>query len=156
MADAPATPPDAGAQPGGFMDPYRSYNFKLYVGSAEARFTECSNMAIRVQALQYREGGQQQVVHQLPGRVDYASITLRYGLTDSTDMWNWFMTAVNGTVQRQNVSVALLGPDGVTEAMRWNLENAWPCEWNGAALDALGGAIAIETLKLVCETIKRA
>jgi phage tail-like protein len=127
----------------------------VYVGGAEARFTECSNIGIRVQALAYCEGGQQSVVRQLPGRVEYASVTLRYGLTASNDLWDWFRTAMDGKVQRQHVSIALLDPDGITEVMRWNLVNAWPCEWNGTPLDALAGGVAIETLKLVFESVEK-
>src|SRR5262245_3811912 len=96
-ANTPPPTPESGAQPGVFNDPYRAYNFKLIIqGVTEAHFTECSNMAIRVQSLAYREGGMAQVVHQMPGRVEYADVVLRYGLTASTELWQWFKSAVEG------------------------------------------------------------
>lgn len=159
MPEAAERPPKSqpsGAQPGVFVDPYRAYNFKLIIqGVTEGHFTECSNMGITVDAISYREGGQSQVVHRIPGRVQYADITLRYGLTLSTELWNWLMTAVKGKVERKNVSIAMLDSDGVTEVLRWNLVNAWVAEWRGAVLDALGREMAIESITLVFETVER-
>ena len=155
-AERPPNTPPSGAQPGVFVDPYRAYNFKLIIqGVTEGHFTECSNMGIRVDAISYREGGQSQVVHRIPGRVEYADITLRYGLTLSMELWNWLMTGVKGKVERKNVSIAMLDSDGVSEVLRWNLVNAWVAEWRGAVLDALGHQIAIESITLVFETLER-
>jgi phage tail-like protein len=113
-------------------------------------------MGVKVHSLAYREGGASQVVHRLPGPVEYGDITLRYGLTASRELWEWFMSAVKGTVLRKNASIVMLGSDGVTEVVRWNLLNAWISEWRGAKLDALGQEVAIETLTLVFETLERA
>jgi phage tail-like protein len=151
--------PEPGAQTtqvGASVDPYRAYNFKLEIqGVTQGHFTECSGLGIKVQPIRYREGGTRQVVRALPGPVEYANLTLRYGLTASTELWDWLMTAVEGKVQRKNVSVLLLDADGVTEVTRWNLINAWPSEWRGALLDALGREAAIEALTLVFETLER-
>ena len=38
-------------------------------------------------------------------------------------------------------------------SLRWDLINAWPSEWRGAPLDALGREVAIESLTLVFETL---
>lgn len=151
----PETPP-TGAEPGTVVDPYRAYNFKLEIqGVTEGHFTRCDGLNIRVHAIRYRQGGMSQVVHSLPGPVEYGDITLRYGLTSSRDLWDWFLTAVQGRVQRKNVSVIMLGSDGTTEVMRWNLVNAWAREWQGAVLDAMGREAAIESLTLVFDTLER-
>jgi phage tail-like protein len=156
-AQVPPASPEAGAQPGVFVEPYRAYNFKLVVqGVTEGHFTECSGLGIKVQAIKYREGGARQVVHRIPGPVEYADVSLRYGLTTSSELFDWFMTAVNGKVERKNVSILMLDSDGATEMMRWDLFNAWPSEWRGAFLDAMNREIAIETLTLVFETLQRA
>jgi phage tail-like protein len=159
MADAAAPAPAAGeaaATTGTWVDPYRAYNFKLEIlGITEGHFTECSGMGIKVNTIAYREGGTAQVVHQLPGPVEYASITLRYGLTTSLDLWTWFMSAVKGKVERKNISIVMLDSDGSTPVARWDLVNAWPAEWWGAPLDAMGREVAIESLKLVFETLDR-
>ena len=49
----------------------------------------------------------------------------------------------------------LLDTDGTTEAIRWNLLNAWPCEWHGPTLDGLGRDLAIAELKLAYDELQR-
>jgi len=88
--------------------------------------------------------------------VEYADIQLSYGLTASRDLFDWFMTAANGSVTRKNVSILMLDSAGVAEVMRWDLFNAWPAEWRGSILNALEDQVAIESLTLVYETLQRA
>ncbi len=147
------------SQAPGIVDPYRSYSFKLNIqGVTEAHFTECAGMGIKIDVVEYREAGNNQVVRKLPGRVHYGEITLRYGLTDSRQLWDWLMTSVKGKVERRNVSIIMLGADGAdtSPGLQWNLTQAWPCEWRGAKLDALGHEAAIETLTLAYDTLERA
>jgi phage tail-like protein len=139
-----------------YVDPYRAYNFKLVIqGVTEGHFIECSNIGIKVQALQWREGGTNQVVRRLPGQVEYADVKLRYGLTKSNELWTWFLSAVKGKAERRNVSIVMLDSDGTTEVLRWDLVNAWPASWRGAPLDAMGKEVAIEEIVLVFETLDR-
>jgi len=139
------------------VDPFRAYNFKLEIqGVTAGHFTEVTGFDISVQAIPYREAGVGQVVRQIPGQVEYGAITLRYGLTTSRELWEWFMSSVRGKVERRNVSILMLGSDDVTEAFRWDLINAWPSEWRGAPLDALAREVAIESMTLVYESIQRA
>lgn len=147
----------SGAQPGVSVDPYRAYNFKLVVeGVTEGHFTECSGLGVKVGVIRYREGGTSQVVRCVPGRVEYGDISLRYGLTSSSDLFDWFMSAVNGAVQRKHVSIVVLDSDGVRELTRWDLFDAWPSQWRGAMLNAMEQEVAIETLTLVYESLQRA
>lgn len=139
------------------MDIYRAYNFKLDIqGVTAAYFTRVSGFSIAVEAIPYRSGGDPMAVHRLPGRVKIGDITLWYGLTSSTFMWDWLMTAVQGRVERKNVSIILVGSDGIQEVTRWNLTNAWLSEWCGAELDALDQKVAIERMTLVAESLERA
>lgn len=138
-------------------DPYRSYNFKLDInGISEGHFTECSGLSVKVESIPYREAGANQIVRKIPGPVDYASVTLKYGVTSSRELWDWLLTAVNGKVERKNVSIILLDSEGTNEAMRWNLHDAWPSEWQGAGLNTTDRAIAIDTLTLVFDSLERA
>jgi phage tail-like protein len=125
-------------------------------GVTEGHFTEVSGLEARVVPISYREAGNSQVVHYVPGRTEYGAIVFRYGLTRSRELYDWFMSGVRGRVQRKNISVVLLDSDGTTEVMRWNLVNAWVTQWRGAALDAQSQEVAIESLTLVCETLDRA
>jgi phage tail-like protein len=138
------------------VDPYRAYNFKLDItGVTEAHFTECSGLGVRVTPIEYREAGNNQVVRHIPGPVEYAAVTLRYGLTSSRELWDWMLTAVQGRVERKNVSIIMVDSEGAQEVMRWNLVDAWPSGWRGAPLDALSQEIAIEDLVLVFDSLER-
>ena len=139
------------------VDPYRSFNFKLLIdGVTEGHFTECTGLGMRVEAIAYREAGNNEAVRKIPGRVEYGDVVLRYGLTDSVDLWNWMRSGATGVVVRKNVSVVVLASDGATEAIRWNLINAWPAEWRGAPLRALAQEVAIKQMRLVCDEMNRA
>ncbi|MEW5986123.1 MAG: phage tail protein [Chloroflexota bacterium] len=138
-------------------DPFRAYNFKLDIaGVTEGHFTECTGLGVKVESIRYREAGNNQVVRHVPGPVDYASVTLRYGLTSSRELWEWLLTGVRGRVERKNVSIIMLDSEGSNEVTRWNLTDAWPSEWRGAPLDALNREIAIESLTLVFDSLERA
>ncbi|GGO30291.1 phage tail protein [Deinococcus humi] len=139
------------------QDPYRSYNFKIVIqGVVEGHFTQCSGLGVRVGVIRYREGGNGQVARALPGRVEYADVELKYGLTKSRELWDWLMAAVQGEVVRKNVSILMLDAQGTQEVMRWNLVNAWPSQWRGAVLDAMSQEAALEHLTLVFDTLERA
>jgi phage tail-like protein len=153
MPDSTATP---AAQPGNWVDPLRAYNFKLLVNNVtEGHFTEVTGLGVKVERISYREGGNNAVVRAIPGRVTYAAVTLRFGLTASQELWDWLMSAVEGRVIRRNVSVVMLDSAGATEVLRWNLINAWPQEWYGSPLDAMSQELAIETLVLAHEGLLR-
>ncbi|GAA1524042.1 hypothetical protein GCM10009827_045570 [Dactylosporangium maewongense] len=148
--------PAPSAQPGNWVDPYRAYNFKLLINNVnEGHFTEVQGLGVKVERISYREAGNGSVVRAIPGRVTYPPVTLRFGLTNSAELWNWLMTAVEGKVSRRNVSIVMLDPAGTAEALRWNLINAWPQEWSGAPLDAMSRELAIETLVLAHEGLQR-
>jgi phage tail-like protein len=145
----------AGAQPGSFLEPHRAYNFNLLIQGVVGHFMECSGLEAEVIPIRYREGGAGQVVHAIPGPVRYGAVTLRYGLTASAELSDWFTSAINGLVQRRNVTIAMLDSSGTSETIRWDLTNAWPSKWRGATLDALSQELAIEELVLVFDTLKR-
>ncbi len=139
------------------QDIYRAYNFRLDIqGAVAGYFTEVSGFSVHVESIEYREGGAALPVRKLPGRVSVGDVTCRYGLTSTREMWDWLVTAVEGRVERKNISIILVNPNGVDEAARWNLTNTWVSDWRGAKLDAVGNQAAIETITLVAETLERA
>jgi phage tail-like protein len=161
MAEAkpPQTPPPAqgsGAQPGSLVDPFRAYNFKLLIdGVTEGHFTQCTGLRARVEVIPYREGGGGTVVRKLAGPLNLGQVTLSYGFTTSPELWDWFLGSMSGQPQRKNVSILMLGMDGVSEMLRYNLLECWPCDWECAAFDALSQQIAISRLVLTFESINR-
>lgn len=140
-------------------EPYRSYNFQLEIdGVARGHFMRVSGLGFKVPAIKVREGGTNQIVHMLPGPVEYGEVTLSYGLVkaDSEALWSWLMSAATARLVRKNVSIIMLAAAGDLEVVRWNLIDAWPTSWSGAELDALGREIAVESITLVYESVTRA
>lgn len=153
MPEATAVPAN---QPGNWVDPYRAYTFNLEIkGVSAGHFTEVSGLGARIERITYREAGLNSVVRSIPGQVSYSAVTLRYGLTQSPHAWNWLMEAIGGNARRTEVSILVLDPAGSAEVMRWNLANAWPCEWIGAPLAGTSTDLAIETLTVAHEGIER-
>lgn len=137
-------------------DPYRNCNFLVEIdGITQAGFSDCSGLGADTDVIEYREGGENTTVRKLPGLTKYSNITLKWGLTDSHDLYDWHRTVVSGSVQRKNGSIVLLGLDG-QERLRWNFINAWPAKWDGPDFTAKGNDVAIETLELAHEGIVRA
>lgn len=150
------TQPRPAAQPGNWIDPYRAYNFELIVDKvAGGHFTEVSGLGVRIERISYREAGLNSVVRMVPGRAIYSPVVLKSGLTSSTELWDWLMTAVSGQVDRRLAQIVLRDPSGTSEVMRWTLANAWPSEWHGAVLDAMSHELAIETLVIAHEGLQR-
>jgi phage tail-like protein len=142
---------------GTWVDPYPAYNFKIMIGGeAVAHFNECSGFVVTVDTAEYREAGQNQLVHQIPTITTYHDITLRYGLTSSTQMWDWFMATARGAVQRKNVSIFLMDAAGSTPVLQWDLIAAFPKRWSGAVLRATAREVAVEEIVLAYESLGRA
>lgn len=139
-----------------FKDPYRGYNFKIEIdGITRAGFRECSGLDTSQDPIDYREGIEGLTVRKLPGLNKYSNISLKWGITDDTELWDWRKKAMDGTVERKNGSIVLMD-DTQTEVMRWNFREGWPTKWTGPSLNATGSEVAIETLEIVHEGLEKA
>lgn len=144
------------AQTGQRVDPFRNFNFLIEIdGIAQASFTECSGLSSTTEVIENREGGDNTTVRKLPGKTTYANISLKWGLTASTELWDWRQQIVDGNVVRKNGSVVMFDLPNSTEVARWNFVRAWPTKWEGPALSAKGNDIAIDTLELAHEGLTR-
>lgn len=138
------------------VDPYKNFRFLVEIDNIiQAGFSACSGFGSDVEVVQYREGGDAATVRKLPGKVSYPDITLKWGVTDSRDLYDWHMTAVNGQIERKNGSIILLDDTG-QEKIRWNFFEAWASKWDGPDFDAKGNDAAIDTLTISCEGLERA
>lgn len=138
------------------VDPYKNFRFLVEIdGIVQAGFSESSGFGSKVEVVEYREGGDAATVRKLPGKVSYPDITFKWGVTDSRELYDWHLAAVNGQIQRKNGSIILLD-DMAQEKVRWNFFNAWPSNWDGPDFNAKGNDVAIDTLTISCERVERA
>lgn len=138
------------------VDPYKNFRFLVEIdGIVQAGFSDCSGFGSEVAAVEYREGGDPATVRKLPGKVTYPDITLKWGVTDSSELYDWHRSALNGQIERKNGSIILLDDVG-EEKLRWNFFEAWPSKWDGPDFDAKANDVAVDTLTISCEGLERA
>jgi len=141
---------------GNRVDPYRGFNFLVELdGITQAGFQEVSGLDASTAAVDYREGTDPNHTRKLTGLNTYAAITLKRGITDSDELWKWRQTVIDRKKQRKNRTIVLRDETGA-EKLRWNFLSAWPSKWTGPALNAATAAIAVETLELTHEELKKA
>ena len=137
------------------VDPYRNFNFLVEIdGVVQAGFSDCSGFGSSNDPIEYREGGENTTVRKLPGMTKHTNITLKWGLTDSKELYEWFREIVAGKIDRKNGSIVVLDLDG-KEKIRWNFFQGWPTKWDGPDFSAKGTDVAIETLEIAHEGIER-
>lgn len=135
-------------------DPFRSFNFAVEIdGLARAGFRECSGLDASQDPIEYREGTDGLTVRKFPGLNKFSNITLKWGMTDDHEFWDWRKKAMAGKVERKNGSIVLLDDTGA-EKMRWNFREAWPTKWTGPSFNATGNEVAIETLEIAHEGLE--
>jgi phage tail-like protein len=137
-------------------DPFRSYNFLVELdGITRAGFRECSGLDSTQDPVEYREGNEPPTARKLPGLVKHSNITLKRGVTDDAQLWEWRKKAMDGKVERKDGSIILLDEAGA-EKLRWNFREGWPTKWTGPTFNATGNEVAIETLEIVHEGVLKA
>jgi phage tail-like protein len=135
-------------------DPQGSFDFLLEIdGTVRASFQEVSGLDFEVDVIEYREGGSDDP----SGNIKYSKITLKRGVTDDPELWNWHYRWLteDGAEKRKNGSIVLLDRTS-QEIARWNFTGAWPVKWTGSNFNAKGAEVAIESLEIAHERIERA
>jgi phage tail-like protein len=139
---------------GTLVDPSINFNYQVEIdGIRRAGFHECTGFNSSVKVIEHNEGGSI-TPRKIPGLTNFGEITLKWGVADDTDLYDWHMQVATGQTVRKNGSIVLLDRAG-NEVARWNFIRAWPSQWNGPDLNAEGNDIAIETLVLTHEGLSR-
>lgn len=138
------------------VNPYRSYNFLVEIdGITRAGFRECSGLDTTQDPIEYREGTDGLTARKLPGLNKYTNITLKWGMTDDAELWAWRQQAQEGRFETRHGSIVMLDDSGEEKA-RWNFHDGWPCKWTGPSFNATANEVAVETLEIAHEGIRRA
>jgi phage tail-like protein len=142
---------------GSRVDPFHNFRFRVEIdGIVQAAFTECTGLGSHVEVVEVREGTEAtSASRKLPGRVTYPDIVLKWGVTQSRELYNWHLAVINGQLQRRNGSIVLLDA-ARNEVLRWNFSDGWPSKWDGPTLNAMSNDVAIEALTITCERQEQA
>jgi phage tail-like protein len=133
-------------------DPYLVSNFRVEIDSiTSATFSEILGLDVSIDIVDYRTGtSPQSTAEKLPGLARYQNITLKRGLTQNTDLWNWVKNILNGVSDKRNMSIVLQDAQH-NDVVRWNVTNAWPCRLSGPAHHSGSSDIAIESVEICHE-----
>jgi phage tail-like protein len=116
---------------------------------ANGEFAECDGLEMSMEPKTLREGGNNTNQVHLVGRVTYGTLTLRRGMTDNLDIWNWFRFAASGErlgLMAQG-TVVMRDGDG-TPRLRFELVDCLPVKLKAAALNARDGTVAVEEMQI--------
>jgi phage tail-like protein len=137
-------------------DPYRGFKFKVQIGGiTKAGFREVSGLDAGTDAVDYREGDGT-TMRKLAGLQKFSNITLKRGITTDQDLWKWRSTIMDGKIKdnRKDGQIILLDDEG-KEAAEWTFTDGWPTKWTGPTFNATANEVAIDTLEITHEGLKR-
>jgi phage tail-like protein len=138
-------------------DPYRNFRFRVAISGIQvAGFSEVTIPDSTVDPVDYREGTDPTHVRKLSGLTKYGSISLKKGLTDSMDLYNWHLqVAQKGALgARMSLSLILVDEEGNSKA-QWDIVEAWPTKYSSSGFNAKNNEVVIETLELTHEGVTR-
>ena len=139
------------------IDPYRNMRFLVEIdGIVQAGFSEATVPDTAQDPIEYREGNEPPYPRKIPGLVKYGNITLKWGITDSMDLYNWRKLVEQGKMKeaRRNMAVIVLDEEG-NPTSRWEMSEAWPSKYDAPDMNAKGTDIAVETLEIAHEQMER-
>lgn len=139
--------------------PHANANFRVDLGEPGGRdqgFCEVVFPEFRVDA---RPPGRASGSGSRPARNDDTEaspyLTLRRGVTGALDLYAWWDAARRSKAPpRRMVTVQLLAADHATVVLTWTFQRARPVSLSYAPLNALQGAVLIETLVLDFDTME--
>ena len=140
-------------------DPLIGFNFALDIqGSISGYFTECSGIGSEHEIVEHKvvtDKGME-LVQKIPGRLKWGDVTLKRGITQDMQIWDWRATVEKGEVHqaRKNCSIIMFDRN-YKEVARWNFENAWPSKVTGPSVKADSNEFGVEEVTLVHEGMWR-
>lgn len=143
---------------GNTLEPLATFRFALDLGQSRSWsgvFTECKLPDVEWDVQQLKEGGQNTFVHQLLGQRKQSQVTLKYGLTKTRDLLDWYADVMSEKFQAvsRTVTVTLLDSTG-KPVLLWNLHNAYPVKVTWPELKAGDNTVAILSLTLACGRVE--
>jgi phage tail-like protein len=143
--------------------PLTGFNFRIDLRLGDAAeplcggsFSEVDGLEIKIEPKTIREGGGNGRQIHLMGPVGYGELTLRRGMSETLELWDWFERVQSERGLRAEGEITVLSPDRERTTMRYQLGGCFPLSLKGPALNAGAGEGAIEEAKIAYETLRRA
>src|SRR3954454_11710049 len=129
------------------------HNFKVSIPGLDiGTFQNCNGLSMEFDVFEWAEGGNNEFIHHLPGRVRYPYLQLSAGMTDDKAMQEWFWKT-REQAELKEIIVELTTQDGKT-ARSWSFTDAFPVRWSGPAIAAASHNMATESLDIAHSGLK--
>jgi phage tail-like protein len=140
--------------------PRPTNHFKLEIGGKQAsgQFREVSGLDSEQEIVEEKETDAQgnPVIVKVPGGMKWSNIELKRGVDVDKGLWDWRYQVQNEgpDAARTDCTLTLCDYDGSAIAT-YNITQAWPSKYTGAAMNAGANEIAVEAITLCHEGFKR-
>ncbi len=143
------------------LTPYGAFNFLVNLsgpfGPDEplGGFSDVSGLGTELTVAEYRNGNERENhVRKVPGIHKVSDVTLKRGIVNSQDLWDWIDEARRtGPLAQRDVVITLRDEAG-QDVQSWILRGVIPLKYTGPTLAAKGGGdVAMEELVLSAEAV---
>jgi phage tail-like protein len=144
--------------PGDRTYPYGSFNFLISFDNttdAFGGFSDVSGLSTDIKVAEYRTGADPlNHVRKVPGMHAVADITLKRGIINSGNLWQWIdVVRRTGPGGKKTVKITLLD-ESAQPVQSWTLRGTIPLKYTGPTLAAKAGTdVAMEELVLSAEAL---
>ncbi len=141
------------------MDSLVGFKFSLDLqGTAKGYFKEVSGIGSEHELIEDKLITDKGIefTKKLPGRLKWNDVTLKRGITDNMDIWEWRKLAEDGDMAkaRKDCSIIMYDRAGKAQA-RWDFVQAWPSKVTGPEAKSDSNDVGIEEMVLVHEGLAR-
>jgi phage tail-like protein len=140
--------------------PFTAFNFAVEINVpgvsskvCNAAFSECDGLEMTMDVKTIREGGNNGRQVRLTGPLNVGLLTLKRGMTQSFDLWDWMSRMQSQPGLRADAEVVVFAADGRTERARFMLSRCLLAKVKAPPLNAKDGGVAIEELQLAYESL---
>jgi phage tail-like protein len=141
--------------------PYGAFNFLVNLNGPIGEdqplggFSDVSGLSAEITIAEYRNGNDRpNHVRKVAGIHKVGDVTLKRGLVNSTDLWEWITQTQLQSVAAKRTVVITLQDEGGNPVQKWTLGGVLPMKYTGPTLAAKGGGdVAMEELVLSSESL---
>ncbi len=140
-------------------DPLVGFQFALETqGMVTGYFSEVGGVGSENEIIEHKVVDEQghEYVQKIPGRLKWGDVTLKRGISDNLQIWEWRKLVEEGKMKdaRKNCSIKMYDRD-YKLAARWDFIAAWPSKVTGPTVKSDSNEYGIEEVVLVHEGLKR-
>lgn len=101
-------------------------------------FKSVSGLEVTFEVLEYAEGGNNDFVHHLPGRIHYPNLVLSWGMTIESALQDWFFqTHAKADLREMTLTLYKRSPNGEgddSQKRTFVFADAYPVRWTGPTI----------------------